>query len=354
MAKKLKVFHGTVNHGTQAGLFAQELRNHGVKAISVVRNHFAKRQTDVELLHGGNYVQRILKYLWNHINLFYWFFEYNTFHFYAGNTLLSKRRDLPFYKLFGKKVIIEYTGNDIRHYKTLVDRYNLPKEHSFYKQMEEHDSKTAKKLNYQKKYLDYKLCCSPTHMDFAKSYGYQINEILPLAIDISKINYTSLTYKNKKELLTILHAPTKRIFKGTKYIEEAINQLKDEGYNIHFKIVEGISHSELFKEYKNCDIFIDQISVGWYGTAALEAMAFGRPTCAFIDQRYFQYIDYSDEIPVINIDRVNVTDKIRELVENRADLPKIGAKSREFVEKHHDVVKVTKKLIDIYQNKVWK
>jgi glycosyltransferase involved in cell wall biosynthesis len=354
MAKKLKVFQGTVNYGTQAGLFAQELRNQGVKAISVVSRDWAKRQTDVELLSGGNYVQRLVKFFENHLYLFYCFFKYNTFHFYFGRTLFKKQIDLPFYKFFGKKVIIEYLGDDIRHYKTLVDRYNLPEDHRYYKEMGEHDRRIAKRVKNEKKYIDYKLCCAPSHMDFAKSYGYQINEIVPLALDISKINYTPLTYKDRKEPLTILHAPTNRKFKGTDYIEEAINQLTNEGYNIYFKVVRGVTHSELLKEYELCDIFIDQISVGWYGTAALEAMAFGRPTCAFMDQRYFQYIDYSDEIPIVNINRENVTYKIRELVENRADLPEIGVKSREFVENYHNVVNLTKKLIDIYQNKVWK
>lgn len=350
MAKKLKVFHGKVNYGSQAGLFAQELRNQGIYAISVVARDASKRKTDIELEKNLNTIQKVIRY----IRIIYWFLKYNTFHFYFGHTLLSYQRDLPFYKFFGKKVIMEYLGNDIRHYKTLVSRYNLPKNHDFYQKMDKHDSKIAKRIENEKKYLDYKLCCAPTHMDFAKAYNYNIDEILPLALNVSSIHYSHLTKKNQNQSLTILHAPTNRVFKGTQYIESAINKLKNEGYKINFKITEGITHAELFDEYKTCDIFIDQISVGWYGTAALEAMAVGRPTCAYIDERYFHYIDYADEIPVINVTQENITVKLRELIENNDKLPEIGTKSREFVEKYHDVNNVTKKLIDIYQNQVWK
>lgn len=353
MQKKLKVFHGLVNYGTQAGLFALELRNQGIDAISVVNNDLSKRKTDIELLYGGNFFQKVFKHSWNYLRKIYWFFKFNTFHFYFGKTLLPNQIDLPFYRFFGKKVIMEYLGNDIRHYKTLVERYNLSKNHDFFQQMEEHDRKTAKRIKNEKKYLDYKLCCLPNHIDLAKSYNYCINEVLPLSLNINDIKYKELKNKTPDKLLKILHAPTKRGFKGTIYIERAIATLQKEGYAIDFKIAEGITHKELFKEYEQCDIFIDQISVGWYGTASLESMAVGRPTCAYIDERYFQYINYADEIPVINVTPENVTDKLRELINNREQLPDIGKRSREFVEKYHDVKNVTKKLIDIYHNKVW-
>jgi glycosyltransferase involved in cell wall biosynthesis len=354
MPKKLKVFHGLVNYGTQAGLFARELRNQGVDAISVVSGDLSERQIDVELRCKGNLPQIIVKHGWNKLRRLYWFFRYNTFHFYFGHTLFKKQRDLPFYKFFGKKVIMEYLGNDIRHYKTLVKRYNLPENHDYFQRMNEHDNKITQRIKNEKKYLDYKLCCLPTHMDFGKSYNYTINEVLPLALNIADIVYNPLNMNDENKILKILHAPTNRVFKGTVYIEKAIDTLINKGYRINFKIAEKITHSQLFKEYEQCDIFIDQISVGWYGTASLEAMAVGRPTCAFIDERYFQYIDYADEIPVINITRENVTNKLRDLIENKHQLPEIGKKSREFIEKYHDVRNVTKKLIDIYQNKVWK
>lgn len=351
--RKLKVFHGLVNYGTQAGLFAKELRKQGIEAISVVYYDPSKRQTDVELLYGGSFLLRVIKHALNKIRLIYYFFKYNTFHFYFGKTLFRNQMDLPFYKLFRKKVIMEYLGNDIRNYDFLTKRYNLPQDHDFVKKRTSHDFVTLRRINFEKKYIDYKLGCLPKYMHFAKLYNYEINEILPLAIDLRNIPFIQSEIILNDFPVKILHAPTKRSFKGTVYIEQAISQLRGEGYNVTLKIIEGITHAQLYDEYKKCDVFIDQISTGWFGTSAIEAMAFGKPTCAYYDELYFQYIDYAHEIPVININRENIIDKLKELLNSREKLPEIGKKSREFVEKYHDLKNVTKKLVDIYHSKVW-
>jgi glycosyltransferase involved in cell wall biosynthesis len=353
MPKKLKVFYGLVNYGTQAGLLASGLREHGVDSISVVNFDPFKRQADIELKPVSKWWQKLYIYLYNYVIKIYCFFKYNTFHFYFGKTLLPNQLDLPFYRLFNKKVVIEYLGNDIRHYESLVRRYNLPEDHDYYKNMKEHDLKVRKRVHSENKYIDYLVSCLPTHVDFAREYDIEVKEVLPLALEIESIVYKPLEKKKQGETITILHAPTNRIFKGTMYIEQAIDQLKEEGYDIEFRLVENVTHEELFKEYELCDIFIDQISVGWYGTAALEAMAVGRPTCAFIDERYYQYIDYAKDIPVVNVTRDNITEQLRFLIVNQNELSNLGRKSRQFVEKYHDVKHVAQKLKTIYQEKVW-
>ncbi|MFU8844231.1 MAG: glycosyltransferase [Bacteroidales bacterium] len=351
--KKLKVFHGLVNYGTQAGLLSAGLRQHGIEAMSVVQYDLFKRKSDIELKPITKWWQKYYIYPYNYIKKIYWFYKYNTFHFYFGSTLIKKQLDLPLYKLFGKKVLMEYLGNDIRHYKTLVERYSLPNDHDFSKRMYEHDNKVRNRIQWESKYIDYLISCLPNHIDLAKEYGVEVKEVLPLALDIKSIIYQPLTKKEKGDKIAILHAPTNRDFKGTIYIQQAIEELNKAGYNIEFHLIEGVTHIELFKEYQKCDIFIDQISIGWYGTAALEAMAVGRPTCAFIDERYFQYIDYAEEIPVVNITKENVSNKLIKLIESCEELPALGRRSRQFVEKYHDVEYVSRKLMNIYQEKVW-
>ena len=152
--------------------------------------------------------------------------------------------------------------------------------------------------------------------------------------------------------LRILHAPTNRLFKGTEYIESAITQLIEEGYKIDLRIAENMTHKELFDEYKSCDIFIDQISTGWYGTASLEAMAFGKTTLSYYDEFYFEYIDYHNEIPVIKITKDNLKSTVKDILEYKYNLYEMGLRSRSFVEKYHDIENVTSKLIEIYK-KLW-
>lgn len=338
---RLKVFHGLVNYGTQSGLVAKELRKQGHDAISVTFHDKFKRQTDVELKHGGNAVQKILRHSWNVLFKIKCFFKYDIFHFYYGNTLLSKQIDLPYYRLFGKKVVMEYLGGDIQNYATVVERYNFGQEHRFYHQAEKHDLKVSKRYHDEKKYIDLELVCSPCYSEYIEnSYN-----VLNLGIDLRKFDFSPLTIEEK---IKILHAPTDIVFKGSKIIEDAVNQLIEEGFPIEYHRATNVTHDELMQLYKNCTLFIDQISIGWYGTAAIEAMAIGRPTFAFVDEIYFKYINYGSQIPIVNITKENCYDVLKHYVINKNELMSLSTSSRRYVENIHDIKTITNNLIDYY------
>lgn len=340
---RIKVFQGLVNYGTQAGFFSKALREKGIPSISVTFPDQYRRQIDVELLHGGSFFQKLLKHSYNKARMIYWFFKYNTFHFYFGKTLLKNQRDLPLYHLFGKKVIMEYLGYDVQLYQYSIDKYELTNVR-FYKDVKTSklsDDKKIKRLKYETQYINKQLVCAPYLSEFVTG-----SEVLPLAIDLSKYQYSPKMISENE--IVIMHAPTNRGNKGSEFILAALNTLIAEGYNIRILLVENISHDELKLKYKECDIFIDQIVVGWYGTASIEAMAIGRPTCCFIRESYFEHIDYGQKIPIINVLPTTVYDVIKDLILNKDKLAEIGLNSRRFVEEVHDLKIVTDKLIDIY------
>ena len=341
--KKLKVFHGLVNYGTQAGLFAKGLREKGIDAISVSGPDLFKRQIDVELLHGGNWIEKIVKHSINWIRRFCWFFKYNTFHFYYGTTLFPKQMDLPFYKIFGKKIVFHYLGNDVQGYKISVEKYKWTNMQGFIGNKDPilYDKKIETRLLRETKYANLQLVCAPCYSEFVLNA-----KVLPLAIDISDYEFHEFP-KNKIPLL--IHAPTDRAFKGTDYILKAVDQLKKEGYKFDFQIIENVTHSELMKFYLKCDVFIDQVMGGWYGTAAIEAMALGRPVICSIRKSYFRYISFGDEIPIIHADPDNIYQSIKYVLDNRILLPELGKKSRLFVEHHHSLSNLTEDLISYYK-----
>lgn len=343
--KKLKVFHGLVNYGTQAGFFALGLREQGIDALSVSGPDPFKRKIDIELLNGKNFFQKVPYRCWNLIRRLYWFFRYNTFHFYFGESLFSKQRDLPFYKFFGKKVIMEYLGYDVQLYQYSLEKYEITNIR-YYKPLDisllADINKTAR-LASEKRYLDKQLVCAPCYSEFVSN-----STVLPLAIELKEYAYTPKAAPGDE--IIIMHAPTSRGNKGTSFIMEAMDRLTKEGYNIRKLLVENITHAELKLKYLECDIFIDQILGGWYGTASIEAMALGRPTICFIRESYFKYIDYGKEIPIINAQPTNLYEVLKKTIDEKHLLPQIGKRSREFVEKIHDLKTLTNKLIYIYQN----
>lgn len=342
--KRPKIFHGLVNYGTQSGLFARELRKLGYEAISVTYPDRFKRITDVELKHGGNFFQKIFRHTWNYLFLIKCFFKYDIFHFYYGTSLLPCQMDLPFYKMFGKKVIMEYLGNDIQGYQLSVEKYKWTNVSFMMSQKEgiKSDQRIKKRYNREIKYINQSFVCAPCYSEFSPD-----SEVLPLAIDINRFSFTPLPEFNGQ--IRIMHAPTHRGFKGTDFIIQAIERLKTEGYNIYFDIVENVTHDELLDRYKLCHLFIDQILGGWYGTASLEAMATGRPVVVSLRPDYFKYIDFSDKIPAIHADPDIIYDVLKITLDNGIEyLIEKGKQCRQFVEMYHDVRVVTKKLVNFY------
>lgn len=345
--RKIKVFHGIVNYGTQAGLLAEILRkNHGIKALSVGAPDSFKRIIDVELKHGGNIIQKIFRHSWNQIFLFSCFFRFNTFHFYFGKTLSTSQFDLPFYKFFGKKVIMHYLGNDVELYQWSKDTYEITNmDNMLTPEMgKKHDRIILKRLKFEAKYVDYKVVCAPQYSPFVPD-----SEFIPLALDLSNFKFTKpLDFHGE---LNILHASTNRKKKGTQFLIDAVNRLKEEGYKINLDICENISHSELKERYKKCHISVVALIGGWYGTAGVEAMATGRPIVTFIRPSLFKYTNLKrEDLPIISAHKNNIYDVLKDVLNNKFDLEKLSYDSYDFAHKFHNPDKIVKRFLEIYQS----
>ncbi len=186
------------------------------------------------------------------------------------------------------------------------------------------------------------MVCAPVYSEFASNA-----KVLPLAVDISKFEFTP--FPDFNGFFKIMHAPTHRGFKGTDFIVAAIDRLKLDGYKIEFDLVEHVTHNELKDRYRQCHIFIDQIMGGWYGTASIEAMAIGRPVIVSIRKEYFDFIEYGPLLPTLHADPDNIYETLKLALDSGYDeLNSLAIKSRDFVEKIHDVKVITSQLVEIY------
>ena len=325
----MKVFQGLVNYGTQAGFFAKGLRNKGIIAISAVYSHTDKynRQTDVILKLVSKSVLSITYRLCFFIKCL---LKYNIFHFYFGLTLLPKQLDLYFYRLMGKKAVFHYLGADVDIKRDPAD---FPGEKIDI-------NRKLKRLKNETRFADMQFVCAPCYSEFVEK-----SKVMPLAIDINTYSYTPM---NNNEEIIFVHAPTRVKYKKTEYIENAIQRLKNEGYKFKYKRVTGVSHKQLLEEYKSCDVVIDQLN-NWYGTVSVEAMAIGRPVVCGYWKEYFKYIDYGEQIPLINASIDNIYNVLKDILDKKYDLHQISKKSRKFVEEVHELNALTNKLIEYYK-----
>ncbi len=150
----------------------------------------------------------------------------------------------------------------------------------------------------------------------------------------------------------VLHAPSHRGAKGTRYIVEAINRLKSEGIPLEFILVEDISNAEARKLYERADLVVDQLLVGWYGGFAVEAMALGKPTICYLRQSDFVFLpeQMRSDLPLIVATPADIYAVLHEwLVHRREELQMRGAISRRYVERWHDPLRIASELKADYE-----
>lgn len=263
-------------------------------------------------------------------------FVYDVFFFLYGDTFwFIKSRyfpnlDLPILKLFGKKVAMAFVGCDIRKYRP--DAYccrgcQIKCNNSLKRNIARGAEKYANLI------LTRHACA-----DFLTNKNY-LRCWAPLNLKKYKPNYII----NRKPL--ILHAPSDRGIKGTKYIQSAITRLKKEGFQFRFKILENKSHDQVIRELNRADIVVDSLFGGWYGIFAAESMAHGKVVLGYIDPENIKQEKLIP--PVISVNQGNIYKKLKQvlIMKPKARLI-LGKKARQFIENHHDERKIVLDIIE--------
>jgi glycosyltransferase involved in cell wall biosynthesis len=153
----------------------------------------------------------------------------------------------------------------------------------------------------------------------------------------------------------VIHAPTHRGVKGTRFVLEAVDKLKAEGVPFRFQLIEGLPRAEARRLFERADLLIDQLWLGWYGGLAVELMALGRPVVCNIRDDGLRFVppDMGAELPVIRAEPATLAAVLREWLNSRRDeLPKVGERSRRYVERWHDPRDVARGLLADYMTAV--
>jgi hypothetical protein len=149
----------------------------------------------------------------------------------------------------------------------------------------------------------------------------------PFAYDT--IKFDNVWKENKK--ITIAHSPSTRKKKGTEIFLSACKKL-----NIDVILIENEKHNECLNMRSKATIFFDQANCGSYGNSAVEAMAMGIPTMAYIsDSSYKQSNGKLDNCPVINCG--NTEESISKAIENALslNLKKLSKETKRWCDEQH-------------------
>jgi len=349
MNPKIRVLHCPLNNSNNYWVLSRAERQLGIQSDLVIfKKHPFFNDCDKYLNINGvtlpNEIKRV-SFLLDALK------TYDVFHFNFGQSIWDhpwpflNHLDLPFLKKAGKKIIFTYQGDDVRQKDVFMKKYGRSAygdgKYSIFDAFFDYN----KRLRIKKiaKYADVIFAHNPDIMAVLPKN----TQFLPYPnVEIDKVK---LIKRPQKRKLKIIHAPTDRAVKGTEAVLSVVKKLSNQ-YPIELLLVENVSHQEAVRIYNQADIAIDQLKIGWYGGFAVEMMARGIPVISFFresDSRKF--VPFWKEVPVVNASEESLEKALLVLLVNQKLREKIGKKSRQFVEKYHNPLKIAAQTKKIYE-----
>ena len=154
--------------------------------------------------------------------------------------------------------------------------------------------------------------------------------------------------RRPRERGSVGHSAESANSQGNGYVLEAVEQLRADGVRFDFRLVENLAHKEAKQLYREADIIIDQLRIGWFGVFALEAMALGKCVLAYVRDDLRPSLGEAPPLLFTNPDEL--VEDLRAAIGDAELRATIGARGRAYVETHHDATEVAKELLDLYQN----
>jgi glycosyltransferase involved in cell wall biosynthesis len=308
-SKALRVTHGPVNMAGIPWENVEALRRKGVDARLVVFNRARLHpEADISLDRRGRLPHRLATQFAALAKLLP---RTDVFHFYFNLSLVPPSLQFPILRLTGRKSVYHYLGTDIR-------------------------GKRPEEL------ADGKHAGAEIVGSYAALRWVPEAHVVPPGLRLGL--YTPVPPRDNPRPL-IVHAPSNREKKGTRYVIEACEQLP-----VDLDLVEGVRHDRAWERYARADIVVDQLNAGWHGVFALEAMALGKPVVARLDEEMVERSaqGFGVRVPIVSATKETLVDALRPLVESPSLRRELGEAGRAYVEEVHDIDRIADRLLALY------
>jgi len=259
-------------------------------------------------------------------------------------------RDLPLLKKAGKAIFVTYQGDDARQGDYCRAHFDVHFVHEVGPEYypEGSDDQKRRAIATFAGYADGIYALNPDLLYVLPAHA----KFLPYASVDPKDWRPAPETRQPHDPLTIVHAPSHRLVKGTRYLTEAVERLKTDGLALELILVENLPRTAARKLYERADLVVDQLLAGWYGGLGVEAMALGKPVVAYLREADLKFIPKAmrDDLPVINASALNIYDVLKSLATTRRrSLREIGMRGRRYLEMWHDPIKIAAAVIEDYR-----
>lgn len=368
--KKIKVIHLPTNVGGNPQGISKHLNKMGVvsQTWTFERNYFGYPADKIIKKNGQSFIvgelKRILalSYIYKADVIFYNygsgmfrpFMGINSkkysgiksifFYVYSFYSRLMANFEVELCQFFNKPIFIQYQGDDARqgdfckaNFKITFasrvdDNYYYPSSDRAKRKSIEFYAKKTSKIYALNPDLLHVL---PESAEFLPYSNISLNEWVT--------NFNQL----EDRPLRIGHAPSHRAVKGTELILDTLDDLKLAGFKFELVLIEGLSNVDAKEIYKTIDVLIDQLFAGWYGGLAVELMALGKPVIAYIREEDMHFLpeQMRADLPIIQAEPNTLREVLKTILRMpRTELLEIAKRSRTYVEKWHDPIKIAQRI----------
>jgi hypothetical protein len=351
MDKKLKVLVLPFNIASMPAITVKALKENGHDAVGLILQNDIKQSADG--LKVYNYAKKPLQRIWAYIRWYTQFirllFWADIVHWCGGFSPGLLKACGPLIALLKKPALVEFLGSDIRNPETEFETnpYYKSVYHNGYEYAYESKSNSVE-TQLAFKQFGFNCIALPGMKQYLDERIFPKPAMLMQRIDCSAFPNQIPNPQLVKPL--IVHSPSAPVCKGTQYILAAIAQLKNE-FDFEFKLIQNMPHHEAKQYIQSCDLFIDQLILGSYGMATMEALASGKPVVCYLKPSVIA-TELPADSPIINANPDTLISKLRELLSDTTQLHAIGTRSREFALKYHDVQQALPTLINTYKETV--
>lgn len=247
--------------------------------------------------------------------------------------------DLAFLKARGRRIIYRSTGFDMRSpaiHRTM-NPYNAFR-YGYQVNFDEREQELWRA--YVRDYADLLVVQDPEMQEYLPTA-----RIIPRAIDLNLWPWVGV--KPARTPL-VVHAPSSESIKGTPILVDVVEELREEGLQFEFKLITRMAHEDAAKWYRQADIVVDQLHIGWYGVLTVEALALGKPVVVYI--RDDLYDRFRPTIPVINANPDTLKEELRRIILDYDRRVELSNNARDFVSEVHDVRRVGAALREAYED----
>jgi hypothetical protein len=275
--------------------------------------------------------------------------ECDAFLFMWGDSLLPFNLDYPILKRAKKKLITAFLGSDVRYWQAFeqemesLDVADEIRPFLDYLKTSRYRSHYAIKkhlVDYAERYAD--LILSQPGLAQLQSRPYMRFNI-PLDLSQYRFNIPN------REIPLLLHAPSNRGIKGTTYVFEAIQKLKEEGLRFEFRLIENMQNYEIRDLLSEADIVIDELFAETVAVLSTEAMASGTVTLV----RYMpEYAKVPPGCPAVNVTKDTLVEKLREIILDRNLRKHLAELGLPYVKANNDHIAVTRQILSWLEGEI--